>query len=214
MKAFTKIVLITLATAGFSQAAVTITCKNFNTLAVGIPVLDGSGNALTAGNRSWSIGFYAPGFNFATATAADLKSATNFTQFGVSSTTFGLNGLFNASIVASLPANDATYTGKTIYTVVGNNTTLATSTEFAVFTSGATFPVVDAGGTGIGASTTVLAANVVFGKALVAPVTQPNGSSTFPQGVEVGATNTLIPEPSAALLGALGALGLLRRRRI
>lgn len=209
MKTLTKVILLTLASAGLSQAAVTITCKNFSTPGtVGIPVLDLAGNAETAGNRSWSIGYFTTGFDFSTATATTLQS--NFTIFGATSTTFAFNGGFNASISATLPGFDSTYTGKTIYTMVGNGATIATSTAFAVLTANVLFPSVDVNGAGAATSTTAAASNVVFGK-LMAPVTQPPGGS-YPQGVQV--LVAAVPEPSAALLGAFGVLGLLRRRRI
>jgi len=187
-----------------SSATVTVNCKDFTTLSAGIPVLDASGNAAPT-NIGWSVGYFSAGTNFATDSAATLK--TEFTIFGSTSTTWFRNGLMNASITASLPANDTSYTGKTIYTVVGDAATIANSTIFAIFSAGVTFPTVDGTGTGLATDVTSVAGNVVYGT-LMTPNTQPTGG-TFTQGVKM----TSVPESSTALLGALGALGLLRRRR-
>ncbi len=207
MKTSIKIILVALASAGLSQAAVTITAKNFTSLSAGIPVLDDAGAAVTSGNRSWSVGYFSTGFDFNTATAATIKAA--FTLFGTTQTAFATNGIFTGNSSATLPANDASFTGKTIYTLVGNAPTIAGSSTFAIFTANVLFPVVDALGNGSATTQTTLANNVVFGK-LMAPTTQPAGG-TFAQGVQMLAV--AVPEPSAVLLGALGALGLLRRRR-
>jgi hypothetical protein len=191
-----------------ANAVVTISANNFSSLSTGIPVLDSSGNAITAGNRSWSVGYFSNTFNFSTATAAQIIA--DFQIFGTTSTTFSLNGLFNGNRTATLIAGDTTYTGKTIYTVVGNNTTFAASTAFAIFASGAVFPEVDAGGNGSATSSTTTAGTVVYG--LLRTInTQPSGSSTFAQGVQL--LSAPIPETSTSLLGAIGALALLRRRR-
>ena len=205
MKAFSKLILVTIATAGFSHAATTISTKNFTSLSVGIPVINEAGSGLTAGNRSWSVGYFPTGFNFATSDAAAIKGA--FVIFGATSTTFAINGGFTGSINATLPANDTTYTGKTIYTLVGNAPTVAGSSLFAILTANVAFPVVDGAGNGLATANTTTAANVVYGK--LGPIaTQPSGGS-FAQGLQV----VSVPEASVTLLGALGAIGLLRRRR-
>jgi len=210
MKTLSKIVIIALASTCLSQAAVTINAANFTNLSTGLPVLDASGVPLTSGNRSWSVGYFAPSFNFADATASSIISG--FTIFGTTNTNFSFNGAFSGSEAVALPANDATFTGKTIYTVVGNGATVAGSTAFAVLTANVLFPVVDGAANGLATSSTLAPSNVVFGKVLNSgSFTQPAGGS-FPSGVQV--LTAAIPEPSAALLGALGALGLLRRRRI
>lgn len=209
MKTLYKIVIITLAIGGASQAATTIAIRNSSTLgSVGVPVLNSSGNAITsAGGRVLSAGYFSAGFDFATATTATIKAA--YTPFATS-TTFSQNGMFNITLSNALPANDTSFTGKIIYTLVGDASTIANANAFAIFTANVAFPVVDAGGNGAATSLTPAASNVVFGT-LRAPNTQPAAGNTYPQGVQVAAEG--IPEPSVALLGALGVLGLLRRRR-
>jgi hypothetical protein len=210
MKTLKKVLILVTAATGFAHGATVISIKNYATLnTVGVPILDTTGNAITsAGGRGISIGYFTTGFDFATATAATIKS--NFTIFG-STTSFTQNGMFNTSISVPLPANDTSFTGKTIYTVIGNAATTAAASAFAVMTANVLFPTVDAGSNGAATSLTTAASHVVFGQ-LMAPVTQPSGTATYPQGVQI--LTEAVPEPSAALLGALGALGLLRRRRI
>ncbi len=172
-----------------------------------MPVLDSTLAAIGVGSRGWSVGYFSPGFDFANATTATIQA--NFVIFGTTSNVFATNGLFNAGIVATLPAYDATYTGKTIYTVVGDAPTVGASTCFVIFTANVVFPVVDALGNGFAHSTTATAANVVYG-ALATPAILPLQVS-YPQGVEMLAA--AVPEASGMLLGAIGSFALLRRRR-
>jgi len=208
MKTFGKIILIALASGGLSQAAVVITASTYTGPTVGIALLGDTAAPLTSGNRCWSVGWYPVGFNFATATPATILS--NFTYFGAAAqvTNWQGNVGISSNISMTLPANDTTYTGKVIYTLVGNATTLAAATEFAVLTNNTTFPVVDGAGNGSGAIATLTSASVKYGTVLS------QGNFTEPSGMTFASGVQLVPEPSAALLGALGVLGLLRRRRI
>lgn len=209
MKTLSKIILITLVSAGFSQAATTVSTANFSSLSNGIPVLDAAGVPLSGANRSWSVGYFSNGFDFATATAATI--ITNFTTFGTTNTNFAFNGGVSSSEVVALPANDATFTGKTIHILYGNAASVVGSTAFAVLTANTLFPTVDGAANGAASATTLAPGNVVFGRVLTSGnFTQPAGG-TFASGVQV--LTVAIPEPSAVLLGAVGFLGLLRRRR-
>lgn len=99
--------------------------------------------------------------------------------------------------------------GRALYVFVGNNATLAGSTAWALKQVATLFD--DEAGE------QEYFANPLGG---AAPIIGSIGSFTgepFPSleaGSSTFSTLKLVPEPSAALLGALGALGLLRRRRI
>jgi hypothetical protein len=94
--------------------------------------------------------------------------------------------------------------------VVGNGTTLAESTEFVVLKTTFTFnPAQDAVPTPETLVITRANTTTLIGTE-VDDVRTTNTDSTVTPG---WATAALIPEPSTALLGLIGALGLLRRRR-
>jgi hypothetical protein len=98
--------------------------------------------------------------------------------------------------------------GQGVYLFAGNAATLAGSTEWALLQVG-TFiadnppAIIQYTADALVASTTP--GNIVFGSL---------GSATDIFGTHTTFQLAAVPEPSAALLGALGALGLLRRRRI
>ena len=221
MKMSKLVILLSVAATVCANAAVTVNIKNYNNFSAGIPVL-GASDGLPVSSGCIATGFLLTGggsYDFSTSTPTSIKA--DFTQFSVSNTLYDLgggnfaSGMFSGTQTANpaLAPGDTTFTGKSIYTIFGNGTTLANSTALAVYKSGATFPVVNGSGNGAtSTNNTYTAATVVFGTLVtLTPATEPGGPSggiTFAQGVQ------LIPEPSAALLGALGVLGLLRRRRI
>lgn len=97
--------------------------------------------------------------------------------------------------------------GQDLYMFAGNAGTLAASTEWAIVKVGtyvaedAAFPVQYTANP----SSALTAANLVIGS--VDSVVNPLSGTS--QSLQLAA----VPEPSAALLGALGVFGLLRRRR-
>ena len=106
--------------------------------------------------------------------------------------------------------------GKTIYIIIGNNGTLGNSTQFALLNSGFT---VDADSPSPDSnSLTFNAASVVgsYGAKFT------SGGTMDTSSIEGGSSNeatsriqlVAVPEPTAALLGAVGTVGLLRRRRM
>ncbi len=199
-----------------ANGAVTLTSRNFSSNSIGVPIVDNVGTSLVLGNYFWSAGIFSTGFDFSNKTYSQILGA--FTA--VPSASLGghatLEGLFNAAQspdFGTSAAPNATFVGKDAFVLVGNNSTLASSTAVAVFNAGAVY--VTPGATGLGSQTldVTTTGKVVYGT-LTSVTVQPNpGTSTYAQGVQMIATN-IVPEPSAALLGALGALGLLRRRRI
>ena len=137
-------------------------------------------------------------------------------QLTLANTATSINsGFLNGTATTLDPGN--TLVGKQIYILMGNSSTLLSSTAAALYTSGTLFPLQDGAGNAVSSTIAVRPdAGVVFGGARVAsgvaaPFTNANGKLS----VALVGTNDLgsIPEPSAALLGAIGALGLLRRRR-
>jgi hypothetical protein len=97
--------------------------------------------------------------------------------------------------------------GRTLYSFNGNAANLNDSTQFSLFQV-ATI-----------ADDTASENEYVINPAGITPIIGTPGTFNGNAGGGAGVYNTLntaalIPEPSAALLGAIGALGLLRRRRI
>jgi hypothetical protein len=161
-------------------------------------------------------GFVATGF-FTTVADVDLINtapaslATAFQQFG-NSGTFGFGGFGGVYQVESAPGRispGSPFVNKSIYTLLGNGSSVSTSSEFVIFKHNGLFLVDDQDSQ----DKTYDATLGVDGAFLMGSATGDIinvGGFDFPQVKMVAA----VPEPSAALLGALGALGLLRRRRI
>lgn len=158
-----------------------------------------------------AIGYFQTGYSFTTSTDA----VTNFTTLASAfsgSPSDGLGGSFKGYVEgASVPGLTITtgnpLLGVPLYVFVGNSSTLAASTAFGlqkVATFAEDFPddlTYTANLTG--------APTPVFGT--VGSYTGNAGG----QGSSTYATLQLaaVPEPSTTLLGAIGALALLRRRR-
>lgn len=186
------------------------------TIAVGRGGATNGYTTFTAGGTNLSLtgGFYFSVGTFAsepviTTPASLLSAITNqYSEFAaIQSPTTGTT---LGSLTGSFIATNADFNSVPMYFVVGNGTTRANSTQFAILKGdpvGFVFPAAAGSPSG--------AANITLSGAAVA-------SPLANAGIEVdivGAPDSLtlvdtIPEPSAALLGALGALGLLRRRRI
>jgi hypothetical protein len=108
-----------------------------------------------------------------------------------------------------------TFNTKSIYMFAGNGATLTGSTQFLVVKMDATtFAIGDDTANAVtpktitinpGNSTTLLGSEITN-------VFTTNTDASTTAGWQMAAL-TPVPEPSAALLGMLGALGLLRRRR-
>lgn len=134
--------------------------------------------------------------------AGDFKTFGTTAQFGAG---FGLAGTYQFETTGATPGVDG-FAGN-IYTFIGNGATLAASTEILVYKNESTF-VADPG-----ASDPALLSDTLDSGTLLL-----GGFNNYSEDIGLGpapAYNTvnLIPEPSVALLGALGVFGLLRRRR-
>ena len=231
-----KIKLISLAAfiaaLSLANGAVTFSIANYTSSSNGpngLVIVGASGAAVPDGTAFAAIGTFAIVPNWATATASSLSSTFNFAD----ATSVAFNtvrpGLFNgqdynsATNIYSTGTKGTGLVGTTGYIFVGNNANLALSTAVAIFTSGTNFTAPDGANNAIYTiSLTSATSSLMFGTltpmntTAVGGITagQPNTASTTPfvNGVQLVAANA-VPEPSAVLLGAIGALGLLRRRR-
>lgn len=138
---------------------------------------------------------------------------SSFVQFGASGAfnaagPTGQKGLFTRNTSATVTGSQ--FSGKNIYVLAGNGSSFATSSELLVLRSTTLFTDgQDAIPTAQTVTLTPASASLLFGVNIAdVRTTTADGSVTPGWGTAVA-----IPEPSAALLGAVGALGLLRRRR-
>ena len=141
-------------------------------------------------------------------------NGANTTWVGLNFQTWGLasgavststNGQFSFSGNVNPTGTD--FSGDNIYLAIGfGGTSLATSTELFIYKFNTTFGTADSGAP----INLVLGAGDIGTTLHGTEVTTPETAN----GRFRTAAITAVPEPSAALLGALGALGLLRRRRI
>ena len=178
-----------------------------------------------AGGTSAGPGIIGIGI-FSTDNLSELSSSSlvsSFTSFGGVTTTFsagggsGARGLFTFSTTAAVTGN-STFLNKNMYLFAGNGATFAASTEFFVLKSNTLFlaaddsvvPFVQATlGFDGAAKNGTLRGTTLFGST-VADMKTTSTDATVTPGFRMAVA---VPEPSAALLGAIGALGLLRRRR-
>ena len=137
-----------------------------------------------------------------------------FTQYGVAAggVTTGTSGQFSYTdnLNLSLPAN-AGFLNKNIYLLVGfGGTSLATSTELFIYKFSATFGAAESGLP----ITQTLTDPATPGTQLFGTTTGGNPQSVAAaRYVAAAITAEPVPETSTTLLGAIGALALLRRRR-
>ncbi len=107
------------------------------------------------------------------------------------------------------PTDPSVFSGDNVYLVIGfGGTNLATSTELFIYRFTTTFGTADSG-----TPISLTLGNGDIGTTLLGTeVNNPETSGSTTSRFRAAAISP-VPEPSAALLGMLGALGLLRRRR-
>jgi hypothetical protein len=147
----------------------------------------------------------------------------------VSAVGYPRNGLISGNDYSDagtvLPANYvANFQGKTAVVLIGNNANLSLSTAIAAFSFNGVFGTPDGlgnlsqsfnlqSGTLTGATSVNAYANTALVGTIVniagQPVTATGANNSFTKGIQLAP----IPETSTSLLGAIGALALLRRRR-
>jgi len=136
--------------------------------------------------------------------AVGTYSAGTFSVFGSAITD---TGKVNAAGIGA--TGPSSFNSQIINLFVGNGPVNDPATQYVVLRTNANtaFPA-DVSGTG---SSTF---NAALGSGLTLVANTPNAQWSPTATASAGGTINFVPEPSAALLGAIGALGLLRRRRI
>lgn len=198
------------------QGAITVNIANFDAGAgqpfPGVAIVDGSNDLLATSGYGYTVASFAPGFDFNTTASDVLSGAVRADGAGISGGSFAgalnLPTTYNGG-TAGAPTG---IVGQLLYVIVGNNTTdLFASTEIAVFSTPSTFLGGDVAGNGSVQVPLFEVSQVEFGNRGGAPNSQPNAAIGFDTSVGLAALQ--VPEPSIALLGAFGLLGLIRRRR-
>ena len=163
-------------------------------------------------------GIVAMGYFGSNDPSTDLSEITN-TLADFTTLASGVAGSFSASLEGAFAGyvevadyntgvigSGSTLIGKKVYVFVGNQSTLVASTAFALFLTG-TFAEEEAG-----FEATFIAQP--FGLVpLIGTIDSITANSPISGSPETFTTLKLVPEPSTTLLGAVGALALLRRRR-
>jgi len=206
MKSKLLALLATVALAGVSNAFIVTIESGFDkavTTSNDLPVASGSGFVATGFFTSLSDA------QLATSTSATLQGA--FQLFGTSGT-FGFGGFGGVYEVESAGGRigaASAFANQSIYTILGNGTTIGNSTEFVIYKHAGTFQIDDADANDKTFNATLGGAGGAYLMGSVTGGTVEIAGQPFPQ-VEMAVA---VPEPSAALLGLLGAVGLIRRRR-
>jgi hypothetical protein len=168
--------------------------------------------AVNAATVTVTAGFGTQGFSVTTDGSTSLSSflvavggysGGVFTPFTSVADSGKVSGVLTATSPSSLNS-------QVLNLFVGNGTTVADSTQYVILSpnAGTTFPSDVTQATGV-----TYAATLGSGQTLVTSVGATwSANKTLGGGAGAGLI-TFVPEPSSALLGAIGALGLLRRRR-
>ncbi len=172
-----------------------------------------SSGLATQGFTPYVAGAVLPNFFFSVGSYSLVS--TTWTQFGNAlADTLKVGGA--GGIAATSPTS---LNGSIVDLFVGTGNSIASSTAWVVLRPSATTAKFPADVTGTGSVTlaatvptgatgwTIIASGVAAGD----PAASFGGTTPLVGGTILNLNN--VPEPSAALLGALGALGLLRRRR-
>jgi hypothetical protein len=223
MKKLITSILLTSALALTSNAAVSLGFKTHNGSSNGpdgLPVVDSAGAAILNSTNSVfaSIGYLTTESG---TTAQNVLSrfvpldSTPLAPNLVSGST-PRNGLISGNDFSDagslLPTNYVSnFQGKNVFVLIGNNSSILTSTAVAMFSFASTFAAPDVAGN-LSQSFTVFAATTPTIGNKIAVTSQPIAGNTFVNGVSLVSVAP-IPETSTSLLGAIGALALLRRRR-
>lgn len=176
----------------------------------GLVGVQADGTVLSAGGYYFAAGSFTtlPNISPDFSNLNEAVDSMNIFAVTTSPTAVGnTQGTITGSFVSTGGANPSLFNGRQIYFVIGNGIDRASSTDFAIFTTATNLLFVsDVTTTG---STTVTLSSITNSVVLPNAGSENAAGTARDQIVMV----SQIPEPSAALLGALGALGLLRRRR-
>lgn len=191
------------AVTSFVANAATITLNKG--LSPGFNIQDASG---ASSSGFIFIGTFAGGTAPGTPAGGDYSSViSSFRTFG--SVAAPAAGTAISGSVTSSPATPANFNTLQMYMIVANNSVLGSATQFGLFTNTPStfFPADTTAAGSFNFNVNVFSAlGVVAGAGSL--IDNATGADTL-RLVNVAA----IPEPSVALLGALGLIGLVRRRR-
>jgi hypothetical protein len=195
---------------GFAQAATTSYSNLVNFDSSTNAVVTVGGTPLAVGSGFVGVGYFASLTDILISTSIDAVGLGNdfrtFASGQINGGGVGLAGLYN---YGTATVANAQFDGKAVYTVIGNGATIATSTQILIAKHTTTFaadPAITPGAVLSNSSSGNVATLLKGSYGLF--------SSDFGAGPsQAYSLALLVPEPSTMLLGAFGALGLLRRRR-
>ena len=204
-----KLVICLLVAFGVSEAA-TVNVGGVFSGTSGLGVKTSSGTILSGGGYYIAIGSFATvptvlpdASNLATA----VDTMNIFAVLQSPTVAGNTQGTITGSFVGTGGGDAALFNGKQIYFVVGNGSNRANSTEFAILTTATNvlFP----------ADVTTTATAAVTFSSITNSVVLSNAGLEDANGTarDLIVLAAPVPEPSIALLGALGIFGLVRRRR-
>jgi len=228
-----KLLILSLALGANANAALYTLNNGTGSTAAGVETSTGTtfrsgttaGTAFAGTNAGTSAGAGVIAFGYFTsedfAGVSTPSSLVNlFVQFGAVNTfggasTGGNRSVFSTAQNQTITTSPATFAGKNVFFFAGNGLTFSSSTEFLVVkmdtqqflaaddAANATTPKTIT--INPGNSTTLIGSEI-------ANVWTTNSDATTTAGWRMSSLN-VVPETSTSLLGALGALALLRRRR-
>ncbi len=214
-----------LAVLGFVQSANAFTVSFINitaTDATSVPLVDNAGDPIAVGSGFISVGTFTTAPNF-TGTPGDIQVIQNtFNEFGTGNSVFSnvpsIDGFFDGSRDAPIPfGSTAPPVGESVFLVIGDGNSLATSTQFAVFDPGQVFGTDTAVGSGALDidlnSATLDADSLLFGNILEDQSLDAVAGLVFEETIQLSDGTAAIPEPSTGLLALFAGLGLVGRRR-
>ncbi len=196
-----------------------MSATNVTGLTTGLYIVDSNNDRVASDSTWWAVGAFSSGLpdfdnDSMSSILGDFTIASTISS--VTEPFAGENGFFDSN----LTGNDVTYdggpaggsgpfSGQTMYLIIGDASDITSSDNIAILSTGLSFvdvpalPDLPPDQSVLLTSTT----QVLYG------ITRDVGPSSQAPGFSVNQSVQLIPEPSAALLGALGSLLLLRRRR-
>lgn len=221
----TKLLVAAVALCSFANAATTIYTVTTGSTATSSGIANSAGlqfqSASTAAFTSAGPGVV--GFGYFNIDDSALSAATNVTTLTSAFQNWNSNGtgafnqpgptqqrgVFSQTAAARDIAGAGEFANKFMYVFVGNAATYAASTEFLILKTAFKFDTAESGPTAFAKTVTTANSSVLVGSQVLDVRTTGTDASATPGW----RTAVLVPETSTMLLGALGALGLLRRRR-
>ena len=177
--------------------------------------LGGTNGGLSGGPGVIAVGLFSSTFDFVNSTASQIRDG--FTNLSTGSTSSfaaaggpSARGQYSFGLPNVNVRNNSTFQDQPMYLLVGNGSSFLNSTEFLILRNSRNFLAVDDDvATGVTVSFTSGTSTLMFGTA-ASDVRTTGADTSITAGFR---TAVPVPEASTSLLGAIGALALLRRRR-